>query len=274
MGVLKNDVGRPSNKTIMIRNILKLIGILIIVGLAVFFAYTYGKSENDKTKKESTNLKEEVVSNEEATKIISNFFGDDYAYIFKYDFNDVNYRFMVAFNNTNALSKDFDLLEEYNGDLIKSVNPLIDNTDLEYVYNEGLYFVSSKTTKIHSYFDIYNQYKKLYGNDQKLEKKNYYFFPNAFIYSKSADGYIDAVSVWGDGGYDPVALVKSASKKGNYTYITVAYAEIDAELNVNPLPKTIEELNSVKEKHDIKVKYIKLTFKTEDNINKLVKAEY
>ena len=32
MGVLKNDVGRPSNKTIMIRNILKAILVIIVAG--------------------------------------------------------------------------------------------------------------------------------------------------------------------------------------------------------------------------------------------------
>ena len=274
MGVLKNDVGRPSNKTIMIRNILKLIGVLLFAGLVVFFAYTYGKNEADnKQKKDNLEVKEEVISNEDAIKIIENFFGEDYKYVFQYDLNDENYRFATAFGETKALSKDFDLLEEYKGDLIKTINPLIENTDLEYDYKETSYYVSSKHTKIHSYVDILSAYKKLYGNNQKLDKKNYYFLASAYVYSKSADGYIDAVSVWGDGGYDEVAFVKSASKKGDYIYINVEYARIDAGLEVNPLPKTIEELDGIKSKYDIDVKSIKLTFKIEDGIYKLIKSE-
>ena len=38
MGVIKNDVGRPSNKTIKIRRILKGIAIVPVVAL-LFFAY-------------------------------------------------------------------------------------------------------------------------------------------------------------------------------------------------------------------------------------------
>lgn len=36
MGVLKNDVGRPSNKTIKIRAILKTLLLIIIIGIVFF----------------------------------------------------------------------------------------------------------------------------------------------------------------------------------------------------------------------------------------------
>lgn len=39
MGVLKNDVGRPSNKTIIIRRILKVVVLLIIIALAFLIGY-------------------------------------------------------------------------------------------------------------------------------------------------------------------------------------------------------------------------------------------
>lgn len=55
MGVFKNDVGRPSNKTITIRNILK--GILVIVLAAAIFAGGYAlngyQKKEDSIKKES-----------------------------------------------------------------------------------------------------------------------------------------------------------------------------------------------------------------------------
>ena len=58
MGVLKNDVGRPSNKTIRTRFILKLIGLILVVGLAFFVGYKLSgeKEEN----KENTKVEEKV----------------------------------------------------------------------------------------------------------------------------------------------------------------------------------------------------------------------
>ena len=51
MGVLKNDVGRPTNKTIMIRRILKIVGLIIVIGAVVvagYFANNYfNRNEDD-----------------------------------------------------------------------------------------------------------------------------------------------------------------------------------------------------------------------------------
>ena len=61
MGVLKNDVGRPSKKTKIIRGILKLIGILIIVAAGLYIGYIIGNSQNkeeEKTDKKKTEVKE------------------------------------------------------------------------------------------------------------------------------------------------------------------------------------------------------------------------
>lgn len=55
MGVFKNDVGRPTNKTIIIRNILKGIGLLIVVGLAFGVGYYFNNQNKvqEKNKKGS-----------------------------------------------------------------------------------------------------------------------------------------------------------------------------------------------------------------------------
>ena len=45
MGVLKNDVGRPSNKTIAIRRILMGIVLLVIIGLVLLLCYHYKENE-------------------------------------------------------------------------------------------------------------------------------------------------------------------------------------------------------------------------------------
>ena len=44
MGVFKNDVGRPSNKTIMIKTVLKVMGLIVIIAIAFGIGYYF----NDK----------------------------------------------------------------------------------------------------------------------------------------------------------------------------------------------------------------------------------
>lgn len=58
MGVLKNDVGRPPNKTIIIRRIFKLLGLLIVIGLAVAVGYFIKDKEEISTKKDKNDKKE------------------------------------------------------------------------------------------------------------------------------------------------------------------------------------------------------------------------
>lgn len=69
MGVLKNDVGRPSNKTIKIRRILK--GILLIIVMFVIFAggYLLNDYQNNETNKQTKKDKGKVVkTNNEKTE--------------------------------------------------------------------------------------------------------------------------------------------------------------------------------------------------------------
>ena len=48
MGVIKNEVGRPSKKTKIIRGILKLIGILIIIVAAFYVGYVINDNQDNK----------------------------------------------------------------------------------------------------------------------------------------------------------------------------------------------------------------------------------
>ncbi len=71
MGVLKNEVGRPSKKTKIIRGVLKIIGILIVVAVAFYVGYVI-KDNEDKKKKDDNYKTEENIKednyNEENTK--------------------------------------------------------------------------------------------------------------------------------------------------------------------------------------------------------------
>lgn len=80
MGVFKNDVGRPSNKTITIRNILK--GVLLIIIAASIFAGGYAlngyqKKEDSGTKEKNIdkvdNNSSEKISNKEAQEVFDKY---------------------------------------------------------------------------------------------------------------------------------------------------------------------------------------------------------
>lgn len=64
MGVLKNDVGRPSNKTIIIRRIFKLLGLLIVIGLAVVVGY-FIKDHEEINNKQDKNDKKKITTTKE-----------------------------------------------------------------------------------------------------------------------------------------------------------------------------------------------------------------
>ena len=90
MGILKNDVGRPSNKTIMIRTILKGICLIIILALVAVGAYYLGNSngenkssnKNKTTTKQSVNKTETFDENQVTTKKIPD--TEDGIYIYVY----------------------------------------------------------------------------------------------------------------------------------------------------------------------------------------------
>lgn len=67
MGVLKNDVGRPSNKTIIIRRIFKLLGLLIVIVLAVTVGYFIKDHEEINNKQDKNDKKKITTSAEKVT---------------------------------------------------------------------------------------------------------------------------------------------------------------------------------------------------------------
>ena len=55
MGVFKNDVGRPSNKTIMIKTVLKVIGLIVIIAIAFGIGYYFNDKQNKNDSKSGSN---------------------------------------------------------------------------------------------------------------------------------------------------------------------------------------------------------------------------
>lgn len=75
MGVFKNEVGRPTNKTILIRNILK--GILVILFAAVIFASAYFLNKNQNKKENKT------IDEKQAAKMIEKFNDVEFGYFYE-----------------------------------------------------------------------------------------------------------------------------------------------------------------------------------------------
>lgn len=101
MGVFKNDVGRPSNKTIVLRRILKVVGLLVIIILAGFIGYSLKdndkididdekieEKDNSNESNKDNNVTENEVKNIESKILIKN---DDVSKNNKFNYNDVQY---------------------------------------------------------------------------------------------------------------------------------------------------------------------------------------
>ena len=140
MGVIKNDVGRPSNKTIMIRKILKGLVILPIIVLLIFAYY-------------KTNGRKNINTNTVSSKKLS-----------KYNIKN------------NSLS-DFDLffLKEENNGKNKIYSPLSIKYALALI-KEG----ASGSTKEQLNDVIGNYKFKKYENSKNINLKNVLFVNNSF----------------------------------------------------------------------------------------------
>ena len=75
MGVFRNNVGRPTNKSIMIRNILK--GILVVIVVAGIFAGGYFLNGNQKK-----DNKKNIVSKKQAQKLIDTINSAEFGYFY------------------------------------------------------------------------------------------------------------------------------------------------------------------------------------------------
>lgn len=175
MGVLKNDVGRPSKKTKIIRGILKLIGILIIVAAGLYIGYIIGNSQNkeeEKTDKKKTEVKE---NKENEVKEL-----------------DVNDEQIVSlFNNFNGFSNYEDIMFDVYSDGRSSyetttlfnyfyLNDSLDNNDISDQVKFGVSFydlylkdnqdfnIYENNTK-YSLDDINNKSVELFGSEIKVE---------------------------------------------------------------------------------------------------------
>ncbi len=248
MGVLKNDVGRPSNKTIMIRNILK--GILLIVVIAVFFVggYLLNDYQNKDTNKQ--NKDDKTVINNEKTKEL-NIYSEEVRNLYspfsisareattdqelynrdKTTTNDLSYEY----KNRLAFAKYYNEVGQKN--LYEGVINIDELGEVE------LDYLKSSTLE--------KSYKNLFGENIKYMAKSFdssVIDTLAMTYDKNKDFYI-ADMVGGDcTGYRYGKELYKAIQAGNkielYEYVVV-YNE-DDETGIVGVYSNIEDANNFK----------------------------
>ena len=248
MGVIKNDVGRPTNKTIMIRRIFKALLIVLLVVGCYFVGYKFGNSFDNKKENKGTTKKEENVKkeldNKASEEIMQNYFKVDsekinYVWLtYKLDLNNENDRAYLAITGVKETEEKYDLVKDFGAE----------KTGNEYVYGKedisGMY-----TNNFYKYSDVNKEYKKLFGNNKELAKKDLAKLANAYDYSSKVDAFAEVLLIWGDGGYQLIGGISNAYELNNKVYITVAYgfADIDVDQYILTLTDNSEVILSEKD---------------------------
>lgn len=263
MGVFKNDVGRPSNKTIMIRNILKVIVVIILVSLAFCVGYLFknnNSSQNKTNNKVSKNTEELNINSKEISKLTIPFSSHTHdaneEELYKADLVEVN-DLSTEYKNRLAY---FKLLHDksYNDDILKS-------SDLEEYY----YKLFGKNEKyIPKSFEHYSYDEKedVYYADENVGDLSWYRYANKFYKALKNGNKIELyeyVVVYNenidfDSDIHKVGVFSNINDADNYKNVLKEfdYEELDNEVAIND----IENMN----KYRYITNHYKLTFEKED----------
>ncbi len=187
MGVLKNDVGRPSNKTIMIRNILKVIGVLVII-IGVFISGYYLKdNENNKTKDKNKptivkDAKKERVNVDEAKKELDRFVYGNYLNIVETQMND-DYKGYLAITKSKPKKKNYTCKEMFGND----IEPYGPEDDIHSWNVDGLCY-DGEAIDFYDYETVNKEYVKLFGDNLPKKRINPDFM-TIYAYSEAKNGF-------------------------------------------------------------------------------------
>ena len=285
MGVFKNEVGRPSNRTIIVRNILK--GILVaVVGVCLvavgYFLNDYKNNENDKDDKNEIIKDNKQLTKNEVEEIISNIFTtgeysnlDYWLYLYDVDANlfDIN---SEQFKLNIALDKTEEIKDKY------SCNELFGNKDLV-SYFPGKNFEDSNLrcegdSKQYLYDDVNVTFKSLFGSDLIAPKESIQIYSLPYAYVKEKNVYVQLLFDTGGVPAFSISGLIDYKQEKNKLYVTYGIARKDfnegPDINIKLSDGTLIKMNSEsyeksREKYfnDYKDKLFKyeLTFKLENN---------
>ena len=233
MGVIKNEVGRPSKKTKIIRGMLRLIGILIIVAAGLYIGYVIGNDQNNKEekvdKKENKAKEEskvEKVDTQKADEIMKNIFGEQYYYDFSYSnkddiiFNNNEYKTTVALENAKTKSSSYSC-KDFFGDDISSLGDDQHSWFIETGDFRGLCY-DEDGLDYYSYDDVNKTYKSKFDDGNNAVEDNInIIFTDLYGYSKEKNAYVWLSCECGDGGNMPVYGVTDSYIEKDELYISV-----------------------------------------------------
>lgn len=176
MGVLKNDVGRPSKKTKIIRGILKLIGLLIIIVAGLYIGYVIGKDKNKVDEKNKSEIKEESkkvakkdFDFEEAKKILDKYILTGYTDLVYNNLSN-DYKLVLAINKSKPTKNKTYTCKQLYGDACEKKDENQNYYTIE--FKEGYFGAIDEkdSNDVYLYEDVLESYKKLFSDVSTLSK--------------------------------------------------------------------------------------------------------
>lgn len=223
MGVFKNDVGRPTNETIKKRRILKSILALLVAGALFTGGYYVNEfiSKYDVNKEKENESKKEEVSLDEAEKIMTRVFGENYSgdfiWYFETSINEEKYKMNWAISNTKKIENKYTCKKMYGNNIV----------DDKYLINNK-YFIDSAACdeSFYSYEDANKIYQSYFGNKGNLKKETLVFTEEqlySYEYFEKENIYSRVSYSVGLGDMIGVGKTVSAYKQAGKMYITVSF---------------------------------------------------
>ncbi len=282
MGVIKNEVGRPSKKTKIIRGILKLIGILIIIAAGLYIGYVVGNNQ-DKEKEKNKLIKttnEKIEELDINSKEVMNLYFPFEFYTHEASDEELYYEEKITPDDLSYEYKNRLAFAKYYNEVDRERLRLYDGVIKDDFNLDREYLKSSTLEK---------SYKTLFGKNAKYIAKTFDSFgidTLSMIYDSTNDIYLADISAGDYTMYRYGKELYKAIKVGNkielYEYVVV-YNE-DYENNIVGVFSNIEDAdnfqNVIKQtNYDLssdlilenllnykdKASEYKLTFEKEDN---------
>ena len=213
MGVLKNDVGRPSNKTIMIRRILKGICLIIIIALAVFVGY-YLKNTNTNDKNKISVVKDEKkakVNIDYAKEELDRFVYGNYLNIVETKMND-DYKGYLAISKSESTKQNYTCKELFGND----IEPYGVNDNHSWNV-DGLCY-DGEAIDFYEYETVNKEYIKLFGTNLPKKRINPDFM-TIYDYSETKNGFTPLSCECGDITPGEANIIYEAYKENNELHI-------------------------------------------------------
>jgi len=241
MGLLKNDVERPSNETLKTRRILKGLIVIVVVTLIFFGGYVLnGITENNKNQAEtSANTKQEV-DKILAQEILDNFVYDDYNLLTSENFSQ-EYRTILAIKHTKGKTRYESCKELFGSNFEKNDSSVGYVNGFGKFANEKPYCYDDKDyiddNNFYDYSLVETEYKRLFGEPVDLSKEmaftRYGGGGIIYGYSKNKNGYVKLSVPIGGMWYEEIHTIKEAYMLDDKLHIVFSYFNFFGDLNEN-----------------------------------------